>query len=143
MKLTNYFFIFLLIIFTITSCTSVHKTIKHPPAYVELDRDDFTLSEQDEAKATSITILGFDFARIFLKKTAGGSSIATSIPIVGNYLADPTTSYAMYNLLEQNDGADFIFYPQTEKKITCPIIGICLINKITTVEVKARLGTFK
>ena len=70
-------------------------------------------------------------------------SLASSLPIVGQYLADPTTSYAMYNLLEDNDNADFIFYPQTEKKIICPIIGICLINKITTVKVKSRLGTFK
>jgi len=49
----------------------------------------------------------------------------------------------MYNLLDQNDGADFIFYPQVEKKSTCPVLGICLINKITDVEVKAKLGTFK
>tara|TARA_X000001036_G_scaffold246529_1_gene229826 strand:- start:85 stop:378 length:294 start_codon:yes stop_codon:yes gene_type:complete len=96
------------------------------------------------AKATSVRILGIDFARLFLQKTAaGGGTIATSIPIVGQYLSDPTTSYAMYNLLEQNDGADFVFYPQTEKKMTCPIIGICLINQVTTVKVKARLGTFK
>ena len=53
------------------------------------------------------------------------------------------SSYAMYNLLDQNDGADFIFYPQVEKKSTCPVLGICLINKITDVEVKAKLGTFK
>jgi hypothetical protein len=49
----------------------------------------------------------------------------------------------MYNLLEENDGYDFIFYPQIEKKTTCPILGICLINRGFNVEVKAKLGTFK
>tara|TARA_Y100000589_G_scaffold144019_1_gene137485 strand:- start:342 stop:575 length:234 start_codon:yes stop_codon:yes gene_type:complete len=72
----------------------------------------------------------------------GSGSIAASLHIVGQYLSDPTTSYAMYNLLEDNDDADFIFYLQVEKKTICPIIGICLINKITTVEVKAKMGTF-
>ena len=45
MKSTLYLFIFSIIIFMFSSCTSIHKTIKQPPAYVELDRDDFTLSE--------------------------------------------------------------------------------------------------
>ena len=137
-------FLFFALIITFSSCTSVHKTIKQPASYVELDRDDFTLSEQETAEATSVTMLGIDFARIFMKKTGtDGGAIATSLPIVGQYLADPTTSYAMYNLLEQNDEADFIFYPQIEKKIICPIVGMCLIKKITTVKVKSRLGTFK
>ncbi len=72
-----------------------------------------------------------------------GSYSSASIPIVGQYLTDHTTSYAMYNLMQENDDADFIFYPQVEKKTLCPVAGICLFNKITTVTVKARLGTFK
>lgn len=137
-------FTFLIITTVFLSCTSVHKTIKQPPSYVQLDRNDFNLSEQQTAEATSVTILGIDFSRFFLRRTgSAGGAVAISIPIVGQYLADPTTSYAMYELLEMNDEADFIFYPQTEKKIICPIVGICLINQITTVKVKSRLGTFK
>ena len=49
----------------------------------------------------------------------------------------------LVNLLEENDGSDFIFYPQIEKKTTCPILGICFINRVSTVEVKSKLGTFK
>ncbi len=36
-----------------------------------------------------------------------GSTIA-SIPVLGQYFGDATTSYAMYKLLEENDGSDFI-----------------------------------
>jgi hypothetical protein len=136
--------LFLLCLLMFASCTSVHKTIKQPTSYVELERDDFDLSDQKTAEATSVTIIGIDFARMFMRKSASnGAPSAASIPIVGQYLADQTTSYAMYNLLQYNPGSDFIFYPQTEKKIICPILGICLVNKITTVKVSSRLGTFK
>ena len=81
--------------------------------------------------------------RLFLKKTGGDSYLSVSVPVVGQFLQDQTTGYAMFNLLEENDDADFIFYPQVEKKNVCPILGICLINCISTVEVKAKLGTFK
>lgn len=135
-----YFFIAL---FFLSSCTSIHKTTKQPFSSIELEYSDFELSKQESAQATSVTFLGIDFARLFLRKTGGSSSLTASIPILGQYLSDPTTSYAMYNLLDQNEGADFVFYPQVEKKTTCPVLGLCLINKITTVEVKAKLGTFK
>lgn len=138
----NILYLFTILIF-VSSCTSIHKTTKQPFSSIELEYSDFDLSEQQTAEATSVTILGIDFARLFLKKTGGSSALTASIPILGQYLSDPTTSYAMYNLLDQNDGADFIFYPQVEKKSTCPVLGICLINKITDVEVKAKLGTFK
>ena len=127
----------------LSSCTTYNKTMKQPWSQVDINMDDFNLSDQQSAEATSVTILGLDFERLFVKKMGGDGSLAASLPIVGQYLSDPTTSYAMYNLLENNDDADFIFYPQIEKKTICPIIGICLINKITTVNVKARTGTFK
>tara|TARA_B100001059_G_scaffold142577_1_gene142516 strand:+ start:550 stop:711 length:162 start_codon:yes stop_codon:yes gene_type:complete len=40
----------------------------------------------------------------------------------------------MYNLLEKNEGAALIFYPQVEKRSTCHFLGICLINRITNVK---------
>ncbi len=129
----------------ISSCTTIHKTTRQPSNIIQLQYADFDLSEQQTAKATSVTILGIDFARLFLRKTGAYESAisASSIPILGQYLADQTTSYALYRLIDENDGADFVFYPQIEKKTTCPVLGLCLINKITDVEVKAKLGTFK
>ena len=137
----------LFIAFVFASCTTVSKTIKQPASGVEIKMTDFSLSAQQSGKATSVTIFGIDFERLFMTKTgsadADGSLSASSLPIIGQYLADPTTSYAMYDLLKKNTNADFIFYPQTEKKTMCPVIGICLFTKITTVTVKARTGTFK
>ena len=130
------------LVVTFSSCTTINKSIKQPFSSVDIRMDDFNLSEQKTAKATSVTVMGIDFERLFLKKMGPGSTVS-SIPVLGQYLSDATTSYAMYNLLEENDGADFIFYPQIEKKITCPILGICLINRVSTVEVKSKLGTFK
>ena len=127
----------------VSSCTTVNKSIKQPWSAVDIKMNDFNLSEQKNSEATSVTILGIDFERLFVQKMGSDGSLATSLPIVGQYLADPTTSYAMYNLLSENEGSDFIFYPRIEKKTICPVIGICLINKITTVKVQSRMGTFK
>ena len=146
-KKMKYLPIFISLLFF--SCTSVHKTVKQPMSHVELNRSDFDLTEQETAEATSVKILNIDFARLFTNKTGfvdemnNGVISATSIPVVGQYLADRTTSYAFYNLMDNNPGTDFIFYPQTEKKLICPVLGICLINSITTVRVTSRLGTFK
>ena len=136
-------FLLIITVLVFTSCTSIHKSTKQPHSYIELEKSDFTLSEQQSAQATSVTILGIDFQRLFLKKTGSDNYNAVSIPVVGQFLQDQTTGYAMYRLLEENDDADFIFYPQVEQKNVCPILGICLINRISTVEVKAKLGTFK
>ena len=126
-----------------SSCTSIHKTMKQPNSLVDIKMSDFKLSEQKSGKATSVLILGIDLERLFMTKTADFGISAASIPIVGQYLADPTSSYAMYNLLEGSEGGDFVFYPQMEKKTQCPFIGLCILSKITTVNVKARVGTFK
>ena len=134
-------FTILLGITIISSCTLSTKTMKQPWSSVDIKMNDFNLSTQQSADASSVTIFGIDFERLFIKKL--GNPVAVSVPIVGKYLNDPTTSYAMYNLLEANEDADFIFYPKVDKTTICPIIGICLLTKITKVEVKAKLGTFK
>ena len=133
----------LVVMIAFSSCTSIHKTTKQPHSHVDIRMNDFNLSAQKSAKATSVTILGIDFERLFMQKTGEFGPSAASIPIVGQYLADKTSSYAMYNLLEENDGGDFVFYPQMEKKTQCPIIGLCGLTRVTTVKVKARVGTFK
>ena len=136
-------FLFLLIggLF-LTSCSITSKTMKEPASKIELERDDFTLSDQKTADATAVRILGIDFARLFNQKV-GNPLPVPAIPIIGSAIYDPTASYAMYNVMDANPGHDFIFYPQYETKTTCPILGFCFINSITTVEVKTRLGKFK
>jgi len=132
------------VIVAFTSCTSVNHSMKEPNTRVNLEKNDFTLSEQLTAEATSIKIFGIDFARIFKSKTgvidgAGTISLA-SIPVIGNFVADKTANYSLYNLMDENPGYDVVFYPQYETKVIKPVLGIGIITKITTVKTTARLG---
>ena len=91
----------------LTSCSITSKTMKEPSSKIELERDDFTLSDQKSAEATSVRIIGIDFARLFSQKV-GNPLPVPSIPIIGSAIYDPTTSYAMYNVMDANPGHDFI-----------------------------------
>jgi hypothetical protein len=144
----TYFAIFCALIISslfFSSCTTLNRTIKEPNVRVELQKSDFSLSEQVSAEAKATKILGIDFERLFTKKTAtsegssSGISLAT-LPVVGNVLSDKTANYALYELLEANKGYDVIFYPQYETKVVKPFLGIGFIMKTTTVKTTARLG---
>ncbi len=130
-----------------SSCTTLNNSIREPYSRVEFNKNDFTLSNQVSAEATSTKILGIDWARLFMKKmgTVQGSSMSISlanIPVVGSVLTDKTASYALYDLMTANAGYDIVFYPQYETKVVKPI-GIGFIYKITTVKATARLAKFK
>ena len=118
-----------------TSCTVNSRSIKEPLNYVEFDRDDFLFSEPKFAKATSTKIFGIDFARLF-KKDVGMIEGKVTIPVIGQYLGDQTTSYALYNLLDENQDYDIIMYPKIQKQTT----GIPFIFTTTKVKVTARLA---
>lgn len=132
----------------VSSCTSVHKTMREPNVRVDLTKNDFTLSDQVSAEATSKRILGIDFERLFKKNTGaveGGPALVdiASLPIVGTLLVDPTANYALYNLMSGNPGYDVIFYPQYETTIDRPVLGLGFIYRVTTVKTTARLGKLK
>jgi hypothetical protein len=132
----------------LSSCTSINKSMREPNVRVELNRNDFTLSEQVTAEAQSTKIIGIDFARLFMQKTGtvtGGSSgiSLASLPVIGNVLTDKTANYALYELMSKNPGYDVIFYPQYETKVIKPILGIGILTTITTVQTTARLGKLK
>jgi len=131
---------------TFSSCTTLNHSMREPNTRVNLNKSDFVLSDQVSAEAKCIKIIGIDFERIFMKKTGnieggGASNISiASIPVVGNLVADKTTSYSLYELMNKNPGYDVVFYPQYETKVIKPILGIGFITKITTVKTTARLG---
>ena len=134
------------VIAAFTSCTTLNHSMKAPNTLVNLEKSDFTLSEQLTAEATCTKIFGIDFARIFKSKTgsiegggAGTISVA-SIPVIGNFVGDKTANYSLYNLMDENPGYDVVFYPQYETRVIKPILGIGIITKITTVKTTARLG---
>ncbi len=131
-----------------SSCTSYHHTMKEPNARVEFKKDDFTFSNQVSAEAKTTTILGIDFSRLFTQKTGsidGGvmNISVASLPVVGNFIADKSANYALYELMTANPGYDVVFYPQYETKVVKPILGIGILTKITTVKVTAKLAKIK
>ena len=69
MKKTKKLLSIFIITILLSSCTTINKTIKQPFSGVEIKMSDFSLSEQQSARATSVTILGIDFERLFIKKS--------------------------------------------------------------------------
>ncbi len=135
----------LFLVLAFFSCTTYKQSMKEPNTKINLDKSDFTLTDQVTSEATSIKILGIDFPRLFIKKTgtlvgsAADINMAT-IPVIGSFVSDNTSNYALYELMNANPGYDVVFYPQFNTKILKPFLGIGLITKITTVKTTARLG---
>lgn len=145
-KLISKIVVTVALIVAFSGCTSLSKTVREPNVRVEMNKNDFVLSGQVTGEATSTTYFGIDFERLFTKKTAAVDGAAplisvASIPVVGEVLGERTANYALYEMMNKNEGYDVIFYPSYEKKVVRPIgIGI---YKITTVKVTGRLGKLK
>lgn len=136
----------------LASCTAVNKTMREPFTRVELYADDFDLSSQVSASATTTQILMIDWARLFRKETgsvvgttgAAGSFFGAFVaPVLGKVLSGQTANYALYNLMEANEGYDVIFYPSYKTTVSRPILGMGFLLTTTTVDVTAKLGKFK
>lgn len=147
-KTFNYIIGIAVFTMSLSSCTTINKSMKHPNVRVELNKNDFTLSDQVSAEAKSTRIVGIDFERLFTQKTgniSGGSTSISlaSLPVVGEFLTDKTSNYALYDLMNSNPGYDVVFYPQYEIKVVKPFLGIGFITTITTAKTTARLGKLK
>ena len=129
-----------------SSCTTFNHSMREPNTRVNLNKSDFTLSDQVSAEAQTVKIIGIDWARLFTKKTGNidnGAAVSislASVPVIGNYIADKTANYALYEMMSKNAGYDVVFYPQYETKVVKPILGIGFLTTITTVKTTARLG---
>src|ERR1051326_5748637 len=82
-------------IVTLSSCTSLNRSMREPNVRVNLNKTDFTLSEQMSGEASSTKILGIDFKRLFVKNTGnveGGSAASlislANLPVIGTVLTD-------------------------------------------------------
>ncbi|MEX0966417.1 MAG: hypothetical protein WD077_04210 [Bacteroidia bacterium] len=146
-KLTLKLFLFSgLAMIMLSSCTSIHKTMREPSSRVEFEKDDFALSGQVSAEAKTVKVLSIDWSRLSGRETAAiqggpqGMVDIANIPVIGNYVVDKTANYALYNLMAANPGYDVVFYPQYETRVERPIIGIGFLYKTTTVKTTARLG---
>jgi hypothetical protein len=150
-RITSIAFICVSMLF-VSSCTLKKNMIREPNVFVELEKDDFELSEQVSAEAVEKTILFVDWQRLTNKEVGvvdGSQSPLpnpvdlVSVPVIGSYIASPAKNYALYNLLQANPGYDVVFYPQFEIVQEKPIIGIGFFKTVTTVKVTARLGKLK
>jgi hypothetical protein len=133
------------IVASLTSCSTMSRTMREPNARLNFTKSDFTLSDQVSAEAKSTKILMIDFARIFKQESGSieGPSAAisaASIPVIGSLMGDKTSSYALFELMKANPGYDVVFYPQYETTCKRPILGLGFIFKTTTVKTTARLG---
>jgi hypothetical protein len=133
-----------------TSCTSLHNSMREPNTHLELSKNDFNISDQVSATASTTKIFGIDFARLFNQKSGSidhdGSTLsvnASNIPVIGNFVGDKTASYSLYELMKKNPNYDVALYPQFETKVVRPFLGIGFIYKKSTVKTTSRLGQLK
>ena len=119
--------------------------MKTPNNFVEFQKEDFDFSDQVTGEATTNTVLLIDWARLFNAKSGATSDqvTAASIPVVGSFVIDPTANYALYKMMEANEGYDVIFYPQYTTVVKKPFLGIGFIYKKTEVKATARLAKIK
>ncbi|NLA24750.1 MAG: hypothetical protein GX879_07265 [Bacteroidales bacterium] len=134
-------------VFVFSACSVTSKTMKEPYVRVELNKADFELSEQVTGEASSVRIIGIDWARLFNSKSGNLQNPSSEInlaiiPVLGSFVYEPTQNYALYEMMHNNPGYDVVFYPQFEVKILKPI-GIGFLYKKTTVKATARLGKLK
>jgi hypothetical protein len=132
-----------------SGCITNQKGMREPNSKVDFVKSDFRFSEQLTGQGKDTKILGIDFFRIghssdmgYVKGEEGRITLGI-IPVIGNYLSDESSYYALYDLMSKNPGYDVIFYPQYEKHIVKPFLGIGFIYKKTTVKATARLAKLK
>ena len=153
------------IVYLMSSCSITNQSMKTPNHHIEFYKSDFEYSQQVTAEATSVRILGIDWERLFkwengeinsnensdyhlyfnsslnspeiIDYLTGG--LSATIPVIGNYGKGKVSSYALYNLMQENPGYDIVIYPQYEvKRFIIPVFYAKRTAKVT-----ARLGKIK
>ena len=128
-----------------SSCTMNSKMMREPSAHIQWQKDDFSYSAQVTGEATVVKILEIDFARLFKKEvgTSTGGVSSVSIPVIGpildKFLSDKSVSYAMFDMMDKNQGYDVVLYPKVDMEKS----GIPIIYTTTKVKVTARLAKIK
>ncbi len=140
MKKINIFFTLVLILALLAGCSTSTMTRKGISPVVELNKDDFEISNQVTGEATVEKILMIDWARLFNKKY-GTVEVPTQaiFTIIGSQATFYPQLYAIYNILQENPGYDVVIYPQYETKK----YGFPPFYSVTKVKVTTRLGKLK
>lgn len=123
-----------------TGCNYTMKSMKSPNNHVEFYKDDFSFSGQVMGEGTQTKIIGIDWAHLFKSETGTVAEASSfDIPIIGNLPIGGSQAYAVYDLMQKNEGYDVVFYPQYETKMT----GIPILYQKSHTVVKARLAKIK
>lgn len=104
-----------LLIITFTSCVTNTRLMCEPNVMVEMDAQDFEFSAQMTGEGKEVRILGIDWKPLFGKNESGTVSNGLNtftIPIIGDFFTNPTSSYALFDMISKNAGYDVVFYPQ-------------------------------
>ena len=139
MKKFRFLMILAVAVLTLSSCTSLTRTMREPNVRIELDADDMVLSEPVTGTATIVRVFGIDWKRLFK-----GEGATVSAPIMGitPELLPDGSSQAIYDMLEKNPGWDFVMYPQAKSE-SDRVLGLGLLYSETQTTVTARLGKLK
>jgi len=116
------------------SCSSSYN-MRQANTRVELQKEDFNISDQVIGEVKQIKVLGVDWKRLFNKSRA---KITT--PLVSSKLKiGKVEKYALFDLLDKNKGHDVVFYPSFEREDS----GFLFFYHKTTAKASARLGKLK
>lgn len=128
----NTLFAFIVATIIFSSCSSIGTSMREPNMLVEFDKADFEMTDAITAEATTVRVMGIDWARLF--NTQKGY-IGFSSSVFGAQPVNSASRYALYNLMAANPGYDVIFYPQYETYSK----NFIFFSK-TTVKTTAKLG---
>ena len=117
-----------------TGCSSAFRSMREQNVRIELNSNDYELSEPVSGKAVVTRVLGIDWERLFDSRAGW-----FSIPVFGNASFSGSDAYAIYDMIEKNPGYDFVMYPQVVKYSK----GFPFIYEKTFIKVDARLGKLK
>jgi len=147
-NLRNYLYS-ILILLSVTSCSTINRSMREPETRIEFKKSDFTYSNRVSGEATQVKVIGIDWNRIFKSnsgvfKSPRNASITnlnlnlfSFIPIVGGPQdLEMVQGYAISDLIEKNPDYDVVFYPTFESKT----FRVLYFYKKTTVKVNARLA---
>lgn len=120
-------------------CSSYYRTMMRSTPDIRIEPKDIEITERLSADATTIRVFGIDWKRLTEKRTA-----AILGSLYGVYSGiDATDLYALEKLMKENEGYDIVMYPQFEKYVDKPFLGLGFIYSYTNVKVTARMAKLR
>lgn len=112
-----------------SSLTTLGETMREPDVVVKSTKDDFSISDQVSAEARSTKIIRNNYESLVIRRMGYMDDGAALLSLAGlsvtdEVVYDKTSNAAHFELMRANAGYDVIFYPQYEKRVIRPILGL-------------------